>query len=157
MYKQPHQNFLLFQITDKPYYLIWWILADMFPRKTSMCETMAALVCDASSLKSSDYRIKKKSHSYKICTKCDLGIIEGIIHLIMQCPFYSAETQELFDSLEHMGSEIASRVTRDSLNYFRIIMGMQPEYASFQSMIPIWLLSGDRISKIYRRAILGHT
>ena len=95
MYKQPHQKYLLFEITDKPYYLVWWILADMFPRKTSMCEIMAALVCDTSILINSDYRIKKKSFSHKICTRCDLGIIEDIRHLLMQRPFFSTEMREL--------------------------------------------------------------
>ena len=47
MYKQPQQNYLLFNVTNKPYYLVWWILADLYPMKLGMCEIMAALVCDA--------------------------------------------------------------------------------------------------------------
>ena len=27
MYKQPHQDILLYKITGKSYYLVWWILA----------------------------------------------------------------------------------------------------------------------------------
>ena len=48
LYKQPHQKYLLFEITDRPYYLIWWVL---FPRKINLCETMQSLVCDTSLLK----------------------------------------------------------------------------------------------------------
>ena len=33
MYKQPHQKYLPFEVTDKPYHLIWWILADQYPEK----------------------------------------------------------------------------------------------------------------------------
>ena len=157
MYKQPHQKFLLFETTDKPYYITWWILADMFPRKISMCETMATLVCDSSLLKSSDYRIKKKSYSHKICTNCTLGIIEDIRHIVMQCPFFNNETVQLYESLEQMDDETASRVMRDAPNYFHIVMGKRPEYASFQTMIPIWLQTGEHISRLYRKVIAGRT
>ena len=127
----------------------------MFPRKTSMCEIMAALVCDTSILKNSDYRIKKKSFSHKICTRCDLGIIEGIRHLLMQCPFFSSEMRKLYESLDQMDNDVASRVANDTQNYFHIIMDKHPKYATFQSMVDIWLLTGECISKIYRRAIKG--
>ena len=33
MYKQPHLKYLLFDITEKPYYLVWGIIADIHPRK----------------------------------------------------------------------------------------------------------------------------
>ena len=126
----------------------------MFPRKTSMCEIMAVLVCDTSILKSSDYRIKKKSYSHKICTRCDLGIVEDIRHLLMQCPLFSTEMREQYDSLDQMVNDVASRVANDTQNYFHIIMGKQPEYATFQSMIDIWLLTRQCISNVYRRAII---
>ena len=75
-----------------------------------MCEIMASLVCDASLLKSTDYRLKKKTFSHKICNKCDLGILETINHLlVMQCPFYSSERYELYALLEQMNSELANR------------------------------------------------
>ena len=157
LYKQPHQKYLLFEITNKPYYLIWWILADLYPRKISMCETMAALVCDTSLLKATDYRLKKKSYSHKICTRCDLGSVEDIRHLVMQCPGFSNQMSELFEKLLQMDNETADRVAHDPVNYFNIIMGMQPEYASCESMVEIWLHTGDTISKIYRSVIKGRT
>ena len=153
LYKQPHQKYLLFEITN--YYLFWWVLADLLPRKISMCEIMAALVCDTSLLKSTDYRIIKKSHGHNICTRCDLGIVEDIRHLVMQCPSSSNQTHELFETLVQMDNDIATRVTQDPGNYLNIIMGMQPEYASFESMLDIWLLTGDTISNIYRCAAKG--
>ena len=157
MYKQPHQNYLLFDITDTPYYLVWWIIADMFPRKTGMCEIMASLVCNTSLLKSSDYRIKKKSHSHKICTRCNLGIVEDIRHLLMQCPHFSQEMRYLYDFLNQARGDIAPRVANIPQNYFQIIMGKQPVYATFQDMVEIWLVTGECINKIYRCAIEGRT
>ena len=32
MYKQPNGKFLLFDIIEKPYYIIWWIISDNFPK-----------------------------------------------------------------------------------------------------------------------------
>ena len=120
-----------------------------------MCETMSALVCDTSLLKATDYRLKKKSYSHKICTRCELGCVEDIKHLVMQCPAFSNQMNDLFEKLLQMDNEIAGRVAHDPGNYFKIIMGMQPEYASFDLMVEIWLLTGDTISKIYRNASKG--
>ena len=155
MYKQPHQNYKLFEITGKPYYLVWWILADLYPKKIKMCETMASLVCDTSLLRSTDYMIKKKTFSNKICDKCYLGIIESMKHLVMQCPFYSEESGEMFASLGRLNSEVATRVMNGPTVYFNIMMGKYPEYASFAEMVNIWVLSGTLISRLYRRAIIG--
>ena len=73
----------------------------------------------------------------------------------MQCPGFSNQMYELFENLLQMDNEIADRVAHDPGNYFNIIMGMQPEYASFESMLEIWLHTGDTISKIYRSFIKG--
>ena len=73
MYKQPYQKYILFEITDRSYYLKWWILADLHPRKMQMCEIMARLLCDAGLLISTDYRLKGKSFSGKVC-----GLLCGI-------------------------------------------------------------------------------
>ena len=151
MYKQPYQRYLLFDITEKPYYLVWWIIADIFPRKTRMCETMAAFVCDTSLLKASDYRLKKKSHIHKVCTKCNLGLVEDIRHLVMQCPFLEPERRIMYDSLDQADSDVAKRVANDAQNYFNVIMGKQPEYATFQDMVEIWLNTGEQICNMYRR------
>ena len=155
MYKQPHQNYLLFEVTEKPYYLIWWILADLFPQKIGLCEIMAYLVCDTSLLKAMDYRFKKKSFSNRICTRCNLGILENIKHIVMQWPFFSEESLALYESLNQINTETSPRVLNDPNNYVLIIMGKQPEYSTFQSMVEIWLLSCEHVSKIYKRALRG--
>ena len=75
----------------------------------------------------------------------------------MQCPFYmySSEKYELHALLEQMNSELANRILNDSTNYRYTLMGKQPEYASFQGMVQICLVSGDCISRRYRRALIG--
>ena len=76
LYRQPHQNILLFEIMDGPYYLVWWVIAHIFPKHVGMCERMASLTCDTSLLKATDYRLKGKTFGYKMCERFDLGITE---------------------------------------------------------------------------------
>ena len=153
LYKQPHQNYLLFQITGNSYFLVWWILADLFPSKMRMCETMASLVCDTSLLRSTDYRLKKQTPSMRACDKCQLGTPESVWHLVMQCPYYEDLSSELFASIEHLGTEVATRLINDPPQYFNVIMGKQPEYASFEEMIEIWFISGAAVCSMFKRAI----
>ena len=73
----------------------------------------------------------------------------------MQCPYYSIERQDLYDAIGGLNSETSDRILREAQNYFQVIMGKQPEYATFQSMLEIWILTGERISGMYRKAIEG--
>ena len=157
MYKQPHQNYLLFNVTDKPYYLVWWILADLYPTKLGMCETMAALVCDTCLLKSTDYRLKKKSFSEKICTKCKYSVLESIFHLVMQCPFHVEERRRLNDLIVNLNSEASERVLSDSQNFFYTVLGKHPNGILFESMVDIWLVAGECICKMYRCTLMRST
>ena len=116
---------------------------------------MASLVCDSSLLKTSDYRLKGKSISHRICTKCELGILEDIKHLLMQCPYYTEERAQLQNSIQLIGTELSDRIINDPLNYFNTIMGKQPEGTDFREMITIWLMTGEHISRLYKRTVIG--
>ena len=90
-----------------------------------------------------------------MCDKCDLGILESVKHLVMQCPFYSEESCELFNAISRLDSEAANRVVKEPQQYFKVTMGKQPDYASFEEMLDVWMLSGDAISRLYKGAING--
>ena len=102
-----------------------------------------------------DYRLKGKSFSHRICTKCELGILEDIKHLLMQCPYYTEERKQLQHSIQLIGTELSDRIINDPPNYFNTIMGKQPEDTDFQEMIAIWLMTGDHISRLYKRTVIG--
>ena len=72
----------------------------MMPETMNMCETVASIVCDTSLLKSTGYRLKKKTFGQKMCDRCDLGINEDARHIIMQCPFYCEERANMFNEIE---------------------------------------------------------
>ena len=95
---------------------------------------MSSLASDTSLLKATDYRLKRKSFSHRVCARCDLGIEETIRHLVMQCPFYSDMCAELFGALSRLNSEAAGIVVNDPPSYFHVIMGRHPENADFQEM-----------------------
>ena len=84
------------------------------PSKTGMCENIASLVCDTSLLKSTDYRIKGKTFGFKICDRCELGIVENVI--VLQCPYYYQERTEMFNELEMMCDVWVNRIsTKDMI------------------------------------------
>ena len=78
----------MYRVIDHPFYLIWWILADMLPGISNNCEIMAKLVCNASLLKDQDYRLKGQSLNHKICNNCVLGLREDVNHIVMHCPHF---------------------------------------------------------------------
>ena len=89
LYKnQIQKEKLLFQILDKPYYLIWWFISDINPRAIKRCETIANLACDTSHLKATDCRMKRLSImiASRFYEMCDLKIEENVSHIVMQCP-----------------------------------------------------------------------
>ena len=38
MSRQPDHTVLLFEIMKGPFYLVWWIISDLYPRWTRICE-----------------------------------------------------------------------------------------------------------------------
>ena len=61
----------------------------------------------------------------------------------------------MFTALGNLNNDIANRVINDPTEYFNIVMGKQPDYATCEEMIDIWLLTGFHISKLFKRAIVG--
>ena len=58
------------------------------PKWVKECDKMAAL------LKASDYRLKGKTFGFKMCNRCDPGIMEDVRHIIMQCPFFESRIKD---------------------------------------------------------------
>ena len=155
MFKQPHQDFLLYNVTSHPYYLIWWIISDLMPNMIRMCECMASLVCETSRVKSDDYRLKGKSFSYKVCIKCELGVKESIHHIVMQCPLYDEERRNMYGELESLNDDTINQILEEPQNIFHTLMGKQPDNTPFEAMVNFWLITGKFISGMYARAISG--
>ena len=136
-------------------YLVWWIISDLYPNRIKMCERMAALVCDTSKLKATDYRLKSKSFSNKVCTKCYLGIKESIHHVVMQCPFFGHDRISMYTDLEKLNNDVSNQILGNPQQLFYVLMGKQPDLTDFESMLDFWLILGRHISQMYGRATNG--
>ena len=148
MYKQPAGRYYLFDIIEKPYYLIWWIISDNFPKLMNICEKMSSLVCSCSSLRGHDVKLKKGSFWSKCCTRCNLAVIEDPKHIIMQCPYYEERTTYLFDDIRRLGCSIIDDVMSVG-DVYSILMGKHPEGVPMETMIGLWIISSKHISRMY--------
>ena len=155
MYKQPQQDFLLFEIMNGPYYLVWWMIADIMPKHVRMCEKMPAMSCNKSLLKATDYHLKGNTFWYKVCDRCDLGITGDIRHIVMQCPFFDLHRRKMYDDTRQLGLEGMETILGRPQEIFYVLMGNQPIDIQFEVMIQFWLVTGMHIVSMYDEIITG--
>ena len=120
-----------------------------------MCEVMASLVCDTSTLKATGTRLKGKSFSHKVCTKWQLGITKSIKHIVMQCPFYNDIRVRMYKELSGRGSGNISNLLKDSPNIFFMLLGKHLEHVPLKTMVDMWLIPSKYITRMYTCAITG--
>ena len=155
MYRQPDHTVLLYEIMKGPFYLVWWILSDLYPSWTRMCEKMSSMVCDTCLLKATDYRLKGKTHGYKMCNRCKLGSLEDVKHLIMQCPYFEVKRAKMYDEIKKLNNEELDEVLSNPQEIFHVILGKHPDNASFENMIQFWLIAGAHICDMYGEIVTG--
>ena len=78
-------------------YPAWWQLSDSHPEYMRSCAIMARLVCHSSRLKGDDCRYRGLPLSHRICTNCDLFMVEDAKHVLLQCPANNDMMIRLFD------------------------------------------------------------
>ena len=128
-YELHNNRSLLFRIIERPFYLIWWIIADLLPNLSGNC---------ASLLKDHDYRLKRKSFSHKVCNLCYLGIREDVNHIVMQCLFFEGTRKEMLDVINAINDERIAPILANPQHTYDILMGKHPEGAPFETMLKIW-------------------
>ena len=143
-------NDLLFKTVGNTHYLTWWHIADNAPYLQGMCKTMARLVCHASQLKGDDPRYKKESFSQKTCHECNLGILETIHHLIMQCPANEQKMLKMFNEIITIDNDFDERSRQAPGEAFYWIFGKKNPDIEAETMKHIWVTAGLHISAIYK-------
>ena len=146
---------LLFQVAEKPYYLTWWVISDISREHIPKCENMAKMVCDASLLKTSDVRLKKKSIASRFCNKCDHSTEETAKHIIMQCSHFEADRKKMFEEMSDLNCPEIDGILNNPGSVFWHLMGRQPPDIDFAVMYPFWIIAARYISSMYERTILG--
>ena len=146
---------LLFKILEKPYYLTWWVIADVSRKQIAKCENMAKIVCDTSLLKTTDVRLKKKSIASRFCNRCEYSTEETAHHMVMQCPYFEADRKKMFDEMSDLNCVEINGILNDHGNVFWYLMGKQPTDIEFSVMLPFWTIAASYISSMYERTICG--
>ena len=148
-----NRNDLLLSTIGKPFYLNWWFLADNMHHLQRMCETMARLVCHTSLLKDDDIRVNAGGHSQTVCSNCDLGIRETVMHLVMQCPVNETSRITMLREIEMEVEGFAEACMQTPNQVFLWLVGKQVEGFEPNAMICLWTIAGWHISRMYNNCI----
>ena len=116
-------------------------------------ETMARLVCRASLLKSDDPRIKGTSLSSRICKNCDLGVVESVYHLVMQCHNMEDISLSMYNQLQCEASMLNDRLRESPQDSFPYLLGMTMLNVELDKVIAGLQISGRYICLMYKRVI----
>ena len=128
------------------HYLSWWSLSDEKPDLRQMCEALVKIICSASRLKSDDLSLKGKPDSMKLCTNCDLGIVESAWHIIMQCPHNQVEISAMHNELSEIGDGSWEHVQWNDRNILHMILGCELPDLDKDQCNMIWEYSTQYIS-----------
>ena len=138
-------------------YLSWWYLSDLSPGLIRQCETLAKLVCRASSLKSDDYRYKGAPFYEKACQWCALSAKDDVEHMVMSCPYNNDMRIQMFNELStnivcgELWQSISARYVLCTL------LGGTPDNSDLRKVVTIWSIASKWIHQMYQRVTENRT
>ena len=138
-------------------YLTWWAISHLDHRLVRMCEDMSKIICHASLLKRDDCRLKGLSMSNRTCTNCDLYCLEDIHHIVTQCPYYQVDRKLMYDEINKKCPNVKGSLEEDSTNIMFYLLGKNLKSICDEEMLCFWCISGNSISRMYRKAIESRT
>ena len=145
-------NFLI-KTLEKPRYLTWWLMSDLWPQKMGNFDDMARLVCGVSRLKADDPIYKKLPFGSRACILCQNCAEENIQHLIMQCSFHETMRKEMFDEIRKHTNVEGEQVIQNNPELLLNLLGKKHENIDMCTMTTIWMISSKYISQIYRNTL----
>ena len=151
------ENDLLKKTIGSSRYLSWQAISDYDYRLVHMCKTMSRIICHTSLLKRDDYRLKGLPMSNRTCSKCDMYCIEDILHIISQCPFYHNDQSVMFEGIYRNCPNVKQFFDEDKVNVPYYLLGREVPSCSDEEILCLWSISGDAISRMYKKAITGKT
>ena len=90
-----------------------------------------------------------------MCNRCDLGCIEDVKHLIMQCPYFEAKRARMYEEIKQLNTDELNEVQSNTQEIFYVILGKHPSDAHFENMIQFWLITGTYICEMYDEIVTG--
>ena len=143
---------LLVHVCSDARYLSWWNILIRYPEMIYISETMARIVSHASLLKIDDVRLKRQPRSSRVCTGCEMYVIEDIYHIVMQCPRTEHLRRAMFDDLND-DPAINGVLTRHDHDILYICLGKNPNEPDLEVMERLWCISGWHIGRIYEHVL----
>ena len=122
-----------------------------------MCEDLSKIICHASRLKRDDFRLKGLTMSNKTCTNCDLYCIEDVCHIVTQCPFYQDDREMMYDEIFRRCPSVKDVLREDHSNILYYLLGKKIKVVGDEEMLCFWCISGNAISRMYRKAVASRT
>ena len=147
------ENDLMYSTISRARYMAWWRVSDNFPTQMRMCETMGRIMCHASRLKCDDVRLKSLTPSHRMCSECDMYVVENIYHLVMQCPMHEVDRVLMYDALYNYDPQL--RTPPEKILFW--LLGMEINDTSEAYMLGFWNIAGNAICGMYRKICTGRT
>ena len=147
-------NYLMRSVCGNTHYSNWWLLSDNRPMMTKTCEMMIRILSQVSLLKADDFNLKCATHLTKSSPNCDLGIVEDIRHIIMQCPNKETEKSQLLETVKSIPDGSGQYMIEHTDDIFAVLMGANYGDIPIECMFNIWEISGIHIVKIFNKVVL---
>ena len=114
------------------------------------CETIVRLISHSSSLKVDDVRLIGSAMFSKFCGNFDHEAMDDLRHLVMQCPKWPKETNEMLAAI--VGG-CGGVLLASQCDLVLALKGKMVEGLSNEQMIKIWTNSAEHITKMYNNKI----
>ena len=95
--------------------------------------------------------------SNRTCSNCDLYCVEDINHIVVQCPFYQADRELMYDEIFRKCPNVKEILDEDSSNIIYSLLGKNLNSICDEEMLCFWCISGNAIFRMYRKAIASRT
>ena len=132
--------------------ICWWNLAKCQPYLKRTCITMVNLLCGNSIL--AQYRNVTLAREDRLCTMCDLGVVEDTFHFVCQCPQFSLLRESLWNNVRVGLSDEGNRQwdELDDLLKMYILLGMEYPLLT-DDLLHIRIQSCIAVHKMYHQRL----
>ena len=149
-----HQSLnLLSSICKVPEYLIWWQMADDNHQMMKRCETIVKLISHASLLKVDDVRLRGASSFSKFCVDCDLGVVDDIRHLVLQCPKWQTGRTEMMNEIENIPDGRGVALLNSQCDLVIALLGGIDNVYTYEQKVRILTISAECITNVYHEKV----
>ena len=151
------ENDLMYNTIVHSRYMSWWRVSDKIPTQIKMCETMGRIMCHASWLKCDDVRLKGLTPSHRMCSECDMYVLENIVHLVMQCPMHENDRVIMYGALYDFDPSLIGMFSDSPEKILYWLLGREIDGKSEAYMFGFWCISGNAIFNMYRKVCASRT